>query len=182
MSVGDLPERGYGNFVCRGDGAAAGQPIAGWGEYTRCPADGEGLREVGFDYTETRVEFVKANDKWEGTRVFGHPSLVSLLIDDQGVVDGIRIVTDPDSRRYMRKKAFLLGRRAKYHFSPATWTCERMEPSDGEEPVGGVYFKERCVNRFGDRVVKLEIDLFRTPGQTMEEFVNATRIEIRGAD
>ena len=189
MSVGELPERGYGNFTCGGagggagaGGAAAGSPLEGWADYARCPAGDDGLHEVRFDYTETRVEFVKANEKWEGTRVFGHPSVVSLLIDDEGIVDGIRIVTDPEARRYMKKKAFLLGKRAKYHFSPATWDCEKMEPSDSEEAVGGIYVKERCVNRFDDRVVKLEIDLYRAPGQPPEEFVNATRIEIRGAD
>jgi hypothetical protein len=98
------------------------------------------------------------------------------------VVDGIRIATDPEARRYMRKKAFLLGRQAKFHYSPETWVCETKDASGGEEPVGGIYIKERCTNRFDDRVVNLEIDLFRTPGQAMDDFVNATRIEIRGAD
>ncbi len=182
MTVSELPQQGYGNFICGAGGETGGPTLENWAEYMRCAPDEEGLREVQFQYTATRVEFVKANDKWEGTRVYGHPAIVSLLIDQDGVVDGIRIVTDPEARRYMRKKAFLLGQQAKFHFSPKTWRCEAKEPSSGEEPVGGIFRKERCVNRFDNRVVKLEIDLFRTPGQTMESFVNATRIEIRGAD
>lgn len=182
MNVSELPQQGYGDFTCAGEGAASGTSIESWGDYTQCAPDAEGLREVAFRYTATQVEFVKANDKWEGTRVYGHPSLVSLLIDESGTVKGIKIETDPESRRYMRKKAYLLGQQAKFRFSPATWECDKSEPSGGEQPVGGVFVKERCVNRFDDRVVKLEVDLFRTPGQSMEEFVNATRIEIRGTD
>jgi hypothetical protein len=182
MKVSDLPREGYGNFACVGDDGTSGISLESWEDYAECPTDAAGLREVRFEYTATRVEFVKANDKWEGTRVYGHPAIVSLLIDEGGVVDGIRIATDPEARRYMRKKAFLLGTQAKFHFSPETWQCEKLEPAGGEEPVGGIFLKERCVNRYDDRVVKLEIDLFRTPGQSMEEFVNATRLEIRGRE
>jgi hypothetical protein len=182
MNVSGLPEDGYGNFTCAARGDAAGTSLDSWTEYMQCAPDEEGLREVQFEYTATRVEFVKANDKWDGTRVYGHPAIVSLLIDEDGVLDGLRILTDPQARRYMRKKAYLLGHQAKFHFNPATWQCDDLEPSGGEEPVGGIFVKERCVNRYEDRLVKLEVDLFRTPGQSMEDFVNATRIEIRGQD
>lgn len=182
MSVSDLPEEGYGNFACATTGAAAAVLLDSWGDYMKCAPDPEGLRELRFEYTATRVEFVKANDKWEGTRVYGHPALLSLLIDEDGVVDGIRIATDPEARRYMHKKAFLLGTQAKFHFSPETWQCDELQPAGGEEPVGGIFVKERCVNRYDDRVVRLEVDLFRTPEQSMEEFVNATRLEIRGRE
>lgn len=180
MSVSALPEEGYGNFTCAG----AGEPVSldAWAAYTRCPADADGLREVAFEYVATRVEFVKANDKWEGTRVYGHPSVISLLLDDDGVVRKIRIATDPSAKRYMRKKAFLLGERSKYRFSPTTWRCEELAPAADEEPVGGVFYKERCVNRFDDRVVKLEIDLYHKRDQPAGSYVNATRIEIAGAE
>ena len=182
MELSELPEMGYGNFTCADGDADARVELDSWADYTRCPANEDGLHEVRFEYTATRVEFVKANDKWEGTRVFGHPSLVSLLMDDTGTVQKIRIETNPDARRYMRKKAFLLGQRSKFHFSPSTWECEEMEPSEGEAPVGGIFIKERCVNRFDDRVVRMEVDLFRTPDQGLEDFTNATRIEISGAE
>ncbi|MEX2518856.1 MAG: hypothetical protein WD969_05945 [Paracoccaceae bacterium] len=182
MTLSSLPEMGYGNFTCGGTGSADPVTLDAWAGFARCPADEDGLHEVAFDYVATRVEFVKANDKWEGTRVFGHPSIVSLLLDDEGVVRKIRIATDPRARRYMRKKAFLLGQRSKYHFSPTTWQCEDLAAAADEEPVGGVFYKERCVNRYDDRVVKLEIDLYHKRDQPEGSFVNATRIEIAGAD
>lgn len=182
MSASALPEMGYGNFTCAGAGSTEPVTLDSWSGFARCPADAEGLHEVSFDYTATRVEFVKANNKWAGTRVFGHPSLLSLLLDDEGTVRKIRIETDPSAGRYMRKKAFLLGERSKYRFSPATWQCEELPLAADEEPIGGVVYKERCVNNFADRVVKLEIDLYRKREQPPGAFVNATRIEIAGVD
>ncbi len=180
MTVAELPQQGYGRFACGGAGAFE-KRLGAWTDYSVCAPEADGLHEVRFEYTATRVEFVKANDKWEGTRVFGHPVQVSLLVDEDGIVAGIRILTDPDSRFYMRKKAFLLGKRAKYRFSPASWECIEGAPAAGETAVGGVFFKERCVNRLSDRLVRLEIDLYRLPGQTGRQFVNRTKIEIRRA-
>jgi hypothetical protein len=62
MTVSELPQQGYGNFTCATRDGTDGTPIEGWAEYTRCAPDEEGLREVRFQYTATRVEFVKAND------------------------------------------------------------------------------------------------------------------------
>ena len=180
MTVAELPREGYGRFVCGGDETFA-RRLGGWNDYSACLPDPDGLHEVRFEYTATRVEFVKANDKWEGTRVFGHPVLVSLLIDGAGTVEGIRILTDPASRFYMKKKAFLLGERAKFRFAGGSWDCVENPPDAGETPVGGIFRKERCVNRLPERLVRLEIDLYRLPGQTGRQFVNRTKIEIRSA-
>ncbi len=182
MAVADLPGEGYGRFACvAGDGSADSR-IAAWRDFRTCPADARGRREVRFEYTATRVEFVKANDKWEGTRVFGHPVLVSLVLDDAATVRGIRIASDPAAPPYLRKKAFLLGQRAKFHFSPKTWACQSLTPDAGETPVGGVYVNERCENRLPDRTVRLALRLYRMPGQGPKDFVNSTHIDIFGAD
>ena len=60
----------------------------------RCPADAAGLHEVAFAYAKSPL--AELGERWEGTKVAGHPVIPSLLIDEQGVVQGIRIVTDPD--------------------------------------------------------------------------------------
>ena len=48
-----------------------------------------------------------------------------------------------------------------------------------ETAVGGIFIKERCENKLPDRLIKLEIDLYRTAGQDLSDFVNRTWIEIR---
>lgn len=178
LTVGQLPETGYVDFACGSDDSAPGRALAGWAEFGLCRADRHGLHEVRFDYGSSEVAFAQANDKWEGTKVSGHPVVLSLLFSAAGVVEGIRIVTDPAARRYLRKKAYLLSLQVKHRFSPETWRCVRHEPADDESPVGGVYLKERCENRLADRTVTLETDLYRKAGQGPEDFVNASRVEI----
>ena len=48
-----------------------------------------------------------------------------------GVVQGIRIVTDPEARMYLKKKAFLLGIRVMGRYGRDGWTCTEAEPGAG---------------------------------------------------
>jgi hypothetical protein len=102
----------------------------------------------------------------------------SLLIDDGGVVQGIRIVTDPEARLYLRKKAFLLGIRVMGRYGRDGWRCVEAEPGEGRAPVGGMFIDRRCEKIFHDRRLILETDLYRAAGQEGREFTDATRLEI----
>ncbi|MBV8522449.1 MAG: c-type cytochrome, partial [Acetobacteraceae bacterium] len=143
-----------------------------------CPKDASGLHEVGFRYDEDANLLARLNDKYGGTRVGGHPVLVSLLLDDQGQMAGIRIVTDPNARLYMHKKAFLLGQQAKARYGDEGWTCTQGSPSDNEQPVGGVFVKEHCEKITPTRHIIVERDLFRHPGEDLKQFVDDSKITI----
>lgn len=173
MSVAELPAEGYVDLACGGEGGAA---LASWAEFDRCPPDGDGLHEVTFAYAESPL--AELGDRWEGTKVAGHPVIPSLLIDDAGVVQGIRIVTDPDTRMYLKKKAFLLGIRVMGRYGRDGWTCTEGEPDGGRTPVGGMFIDRHCEKVFHDRRLILETDLYRTAEQQGQEFTGATRLEI----
>jgi hypothetical protein len=175
MKVADLPGSGYADFTCA---AAPQKELAGWEDYAQCPADPPGLHEIRFRYDESANPLARVNDRFEGTRVGGHPVLISLLIDEQGTVDGLRIVTDPKSRLYLHKKAFLLGLQAKARYGEEGWTCVEGEPTGDEQPVGGVFLKERCEKVTATRRVTVERDLFRHAGQAVKDFVGDTKITI----
>jgi hypothetical protein len=102
----------------------------------------------------------------------------SLLIDDRGVVQGIRIVTDPDARLYLKKKAFLLGIRVMGRYGRDGWTCTEAEPGPGRAPVGGLFIDRHCEKIFHDRRLILDTELYRTADQQGQEFTGATRLEI----
>jgi hypothetical protein len=102
-----------------------------------------------------------------------------LLIDDSGHVAGLQIETDPKARLYVRKKAFLLGLQARSRYGSEGWACTESQPSGGDEPVGGVYLKERCTKTIGGRSLVVERNLFRRPGQDIKNFVDETRISIK---
>ena len=175
MTVDELPRVGYTGLTCA---AAPDQKLAAWQDYRQCPADASGQREVRFRYDTSADPLAHVSSEHEGTRVGGHPALVSLLIGDEGRVDGLRIATDPSAPLYMRKKAFLLGLQAKARFGEEGWSCTEGQPTANEEPVGGVFLKERCEKTTPTRHIVVERDLFRHPGEDLKEFVNDTKVTI----
>jgi hypothetical protein len=178
MSVENLPAHGYIGFACGSDGGKAGTPLEGWQDYARCPAGPSGWHEVTFEYDEEANPWAEVSDRFEGTTVAGHPIVPSLLIDDQGIVQGIRIVTDPAARMYLKKKAFLLYIRVMGRYGRDGWECVENEPSDGRTPVGGMYIDRRCEKTFHGRRLIMDTDLYRTADQSGQEFTGATRLEI----
>jgi len=111
MTADELPAEGYADFACAGAGR-----VGGWQDYRRCPTDAAGLHKLRFSYQEGSNELAFLNDTYEGTKVGGHPVLLTLLISDAGVVEGLRIETDPAARLNRRKKAYLLGDLAKARY------------------------------------------------------------------
>jgi len=176
MRVAELPVEGYVDLACGNDGDAPGTGLASWAEFERCPPDASGLHEVTFAYADSPL--AELGDRWEGTKVAGHPVIPSLLIDSRGLVQGIRIVTDPDARMYLKKKAFLLGIRVMGRYGRDGWTCSEAEPGGGRAPVGGLFIDRHCEKIFHDRRLILDTDLYRTAEQHGQEFTGATRLEI----
>jgi hypothetical protein len=181
MQVGDLPATGYVNLACGNDGGEPGQALASWAEFDRCAANAEGLHEIAFEYDESLQPWAAVSDKWEGTQVAGHPVIPSLLIDEQGVVQRIRIVTDPDVRLYLKKKAFLLPIRVMGRYGREDWACVDAEPGAGRAPVGGMFIDRHCEKTFHDRRLVMETRLYRTAEQSGQEFTGSTRLEIINA-
>jgi hypothetical protein len=181
MQVGDLPATGYVNLACGNDGGEPGQALASWAEFDRCAANAEGLHEIAFEYDESLQPWAEVSDKWEGTQVAGHPVIPSLLIDDQGIVQRIRIVTDPDVRLYLKKKAFLLPIRVMGRYGREDWACVDAEPGEGRAPVGGMFIDRHCEKTFHDRRLVMETRLYRTAEQSGQEFTGSTRLEIINA-
>jgi hypothetical protein len=114
----------------------------------------------------------------DGTIVAGHPAVLTLLVDDAGIVSGLRIETDPKARLYLRKKAFLFGIQVKSRYGLDGWSCTQAQPNAGEQPVGGVYVRESCTKTTQNRLIVVERNLFRMSGQDVKTFVDETRMTI----
>ena len=167
MAASDLAEAGYVDFSCAVDPK---RTLAGWKNWPDCPADAKAMRAIRFGYDPFTSR--------DGTMVAGHPAVLTLLIDDTGHVAGLQIETDPKARLYIRKKAFLLGIQAKSRYGPEGWNCSEGQPGAGDQPVGGVYLKERCTKTVSGRSLTVERNLFRRSDQDMKNFVDETRISI----
>ena len=176
MTVAELPAEGYTDFACGNDGAKPGMALHGWQEFGKCPPDSKGLHEVAFAFAPSPLEAL--GDRWEGTKVAGHPVIPSLLIDDGGVVQGLRIVTDPDARLYLKKKAFLFGIRVMGRYGRDGWRCTEAKPGAGRSPIGGMFIDRRCEKTFADRRLVLDTELYRAAGQEGRDYTDAARLEI----
>jgi hypothetical protein len=176
MSIDAIPAEEYVDLTCA---AASAQKLERWADYRRCPADPPGLRAVSFRFNDLLNPLAQINETYEGTKIAGHPVLLALLIDGHGIVDALRIDTDPHARLFWRKKAYLLALTIKNRFGEDGWECRDAEPSGGETPIGGLFIKEHCEKTSNGREFLLDQAAYRRPGQAMSDFVNATHLEIR---
>lgn len=174
MKASELPDTGYVDFTCVTETGEPGQTIAGWEEYSQCPETEKGLHEVRFEYDDSDVRY----DDLEGTAVAGHPVVISLLLDDGGVVEGIRVLTDPEAPLYHRRQAFLLRLAVLAKFGRSGWDCRSLPLSEGEGPVGTMHIKENCERMDDGRRLYLETHLYRVPDNPPDNVFRSTRLEI----
>ena len=167
MPATDLPDAGYVNLACATDPQ---KTLAAWTGWRDCPADASGFHAIRFGYDPPTSP--------EGTIVAGHPAILTLLVNDAGIVSGLRIETDPIARLYIRKKAFLFGTQVKSRYGSDGWSCTQAQPDAGEQPVGGVFVRERCTKTIHNRSIVVERNLFRKPEQDIKSFVDETRMTI----
>src|ERR1700730_13335094 len=109
--VADLPD----DYTAHAWGTNACPPstsLTGWKDYRRCRPDPSGLREVYFRYDDELEYWAKANnltaqmEQYVGTKTYGFPINVSGLISEDGVLRGVRIVSDPRDSSQNRDDAY----------------------------------------------------------------------------
>jgi hypothetical protein len=167
MPVAEIPNAGYVNLTCANDTT---RKLEAWSAWRECPLDTDATHAIRFDFDP--------NTSREGTKVAGHPVILTALIDDKGALSGLKIDTDPKARLYMKKKAFLLGVQVKARYGAEGWACTQRPPELSEQPVGGIYLSESCRKAIQGRVVIVERDLFRRSDQDPKNFVDQTRVKI----
>ena len=160
MPVTDLSDAGYVDSRLRKRFAENADDLVGLARLSLPMPSGFHAIKFGYDPVTSR----------DGTIVAGHPAILTLLVDDAGIVSGLRIETDPKARLYLRKKAFLFGIQAKSRYGLDGWSCTEAQPDAGEQPVGGVYVRERCTKTIHDRSIVVERNLFRRPDQDIKSF------------
>ena len=191
--VDALPDE-FVDYACGSNGGAPSVPLKGFSEFRRCRPEESGLREVYFRYDDELEYWAKANnlqaemEQYAGTRTYGFPIVTSILVSEDGVMRGMRIISDP---RYdtNREEAYFLKNFLSARLGRDGWRCEDLKPEEGETPVDGVFFKQRCVKDLPDgRAAKMEARHLRKAGQarfdprsgrqTTNQFESIVRFEI----
>jgi hypothetical protein len=195
-------------FACGANGGPPRQPLSGWSDFKRCAPEADGLREVYFEYDDEYEYIARAKDlprevsRWAGTAEAGFPVIVSALFDEQGVLRGIRVVTDarPEHRNDLiepelkkRADAYLFGAAMASRFGiDAARDCTSLPAGEGESAIGTLFVKQGCehVDAARGRKVVVRASYFRKLGQTgvnpqlptqltQGQFESSARLEIR---
>jgi hypothetical protein len=182
---------GWGELACGSNGGPPRREVGAWSEFKTCPPEPNGLHEVEARFDDEDEYVAKALGEpaqQSGTRVAGHPVVLSALFDDAGVLRGIRMVSDPRAAPAERRMAHLLGVAVINRYGTDGWTCTDLPTAEGESPVGGVFIKQRCEKTMPGRALSVETHFLRKPGQhdvdpdthdyTHGEFESWTRFEL----
>lgn len=196
LTVETLPDSGYYHHACGSNGGPPKRPIDGWAGFKDCAPEPTGLREVYIEMDDEALTMARADpdgnlawiEKFSGTKVGGHSVILSVLFDDDGVVQGLRALTDPRVDVEQRRRAHLLRLRVKPRYRRNGWTCVDAPLEEGETPIGEFFIKERCETVYDElRRVIVWSRMYRRPGQTgldannfwvPGEFESSTRLEI----
>ncbi len=173
MSAAQMPAEDLVEPACGTNGGPPGIPLSGFDNFRICPAEENGLREVTFIYDDEQAYRAKARrdlialQNVDGTRVLDQPVIVSVLFDNAGIIQGIRIVTDPKALAQTRFNAFQLRIHYKARYGEDGWSCADLPPAAGETPIGQMFVKERCRKQLPDGTdVILQSNFFHKAGQS----------------
>jgi hypothetical protein len=195
LKAGEISADTFGDLACGSNGGPARQAIDDWSEFRKCRPEPSGLYEVNARFDDEQEYVGRAIDDptyaqgRTGTRVAGHPVILSVLFDKDGVVRGIRMVSDPRGSMMERRMAHMLRLAIINRYDPEGWDCTDLPPAAGETPVGGgVFIKQRCEKHTPERDLFLEAHFLRKPGQhdvnpatgeaTSGQFESWTRFEL----
>jgi hypothetical protein len=185
---------GFGDLACGSNGGPPRQKLDGWSDFGKCRPEPNGLYEVAARFDDEDEYIGRAIDEPRyahgrtGPRVAGHPVILSVLFDREGVLRGLRFISDPRAAPHERRMAHLLRLAVINRYEPDGWTCTDFPPAPGESPVGGVFIKQRCEKATPERHLSVETRFLRKPGQSDNDpvtgeyrpsaFESSTRFEI----
>lgn len=146
----------FQEFACGTNGGPPSTPLSGFGDFRRCAAEPTGLHEVQFRYDDMLEYWARAMqaqalvDRVAGTRLFTFHAVLSVLIDDDGIVRGLRALTDNRVADRQRQLAFTLPLVARSRFGDDGWVCVDRPAAVGETPMAGRFVKQDCGKRAAD--------------------------------
>lgn len=184
--VRDLPVADWVDPACGTNGGPRGQLIELFENFARCPKDADtGLHEIWFSYDDELELMARAlHDEMQVNRfranmLFSVPAILSLLVDDSGLIQGYRIISDTRAPPIIRMTAHNVARTLKAMMRVDEANCVNRPPAEGERPFEGVLVKEICRQVTDGRRITVESRAFLKPGQnlidpvTQQPFPNA---------
>lgn len=176
MSVKELAAARYSDLRCASD---VEQALGRWEDFALCRPEADGTYRVHFSFSEASNVLAPLDGKYRGTKVGGHPVVLTLTIGPQEQVVGLDMKTDPHARVFQRKKAFLFGQQAMDYYGSAGWSCQRSKPVADEMPIGETFIKEHCEKDLAQRHLVVDRRLYRHANDKIENLVSDSEVSVR---
>jgi hypothetical protein len=168
----NITERGYTNFKC----LSSEKGIKSWKGFSQCQKGKNNLHSVKFEYDERFA----LNENFEGTQVSGHPVLINIAIDKEGILQEINIKTDPKAPFYFRKQAHLMWLRIYNKYGSDDWKCDEILQSKNHIKVGKKYVNKTCIKMIKNKAIKLHSEFYFLNDKTKKEnLVSRTSLQIK---
>ncbi len=170
IPIKDLPAD-FVDTACGTNGGPPARVLKSFHEFAQCPVErATGLHEVWFRYDD-EMEYVaraRRSDimvrQFQANALAGQPIITSLLIDDDGLVQGYRVVNDPRADARTRIAAFNLADIFKGMVLGKV-ECNDLPPAEGVRPIEDLLVKEDCEGKANGLVTRVEARRYYKPGQ-----------------
>lgn len=199
------PVNEFKGYACGSNGGPPLRALPGWADFKQCTPETSGLYEVYFEYDDEDEFIARAYEDITLARDIGtvdksFPIVVSAVFDANGILAGIRLVTDPRLEQREDNEWANLRARNEHHLLAAYLSgsmhismktdCTKLPLSETESTVGGVGIKTDCEHIDADagRRYVLQQRFFRKKGQagrdpatgalTSGQYESSTRAEI----
>jgi hypothetical protein len=168
-----VPDSAAAIIACGTNGGPISTELKSFGDWAQCTPEASGLREITFTYDDEKDYIARAMELEYralagGTSVYAHPVVLSILVDDKGISQGIRIVTDDRASDSDRRVAVVLSKNFQARFGPWNLDCQDIPMQAGEQKVGSEFIHQRCTgtnpNGSGQKVL-IEGSYLRKKGQ-----------------
>ncbi len=168
-----VPDSAAAVISCGTKGGPASIELASFADWAQCPAETTGLHEVQFSYDDEKDYIARALESEYralagGTSIYAHPVVLAILVDNAGLAQGVRIITDDRVSNNDRRVAVVLSRNMKVRFGSWGLVCENIPMKDGEMKVGNEFIHEICRGTAADgsgQQVLIEASYLRKKGQ-----------------
>ncbi len=168
----EFPTRGYVNINCKTDNKI----LESWSYYKECEKNNAGLYEINFEYDD-KFAF---NEEFEGTQVAGHPVIISLGVNEKGILELINVETDKSAPFYFRKQAYLMWLRVYGRYGSKNWKCIEHKRKEDHISAGKTYINRTCTKSLKNRDIILQTKFyFINKKKSEENLVSRTNMTIR---
>lgn len=194
-AAADLPEEAFIDYACGTNGGPQGKLVGSFRDFATCAPEASGLHEVTFRYDdELEYRLLAKGDATGaemngGTTISDFPIYASALFDDAGILRGLRAVTDDRATLRNRSNSYVMADFLQNYFGRENFACTDREPSNGQEPLAGIYVDQTCSATTDGMLIYTEAHMFRKAGQTevnahtgklnRGQFDSSARLEIR---